>query len=72
MNQRQAMRIALAVNASYLLFGATTVCVTDSLSDADAERFSQAQKKMAQNMLRRAGFDEPMLEDEIIAKVLGK
>ena len=70
MNQRQAMRIALAVEASYILLGAETSCVTDNLSDADGERFKRAQKEMAWSMLKRAGFEEPMNADEIVSAVL--
>lgn len=46
MNKRQARRIALAVEASYILFGAETDCIVDKLSDADAERFKIAQKEL--------------------------
>ena len=70
MNKRQALRIALATNASYILFGAETEGVTNQLSDADAERYEEAQKEMAWAMLRRAGFDEPMNAPEIVAIVL--
>jgi hypothetical protein len=46
--------------------------VTDLLSDADALRFREAQLKMAWDMLRRAGFDEPGCPEEIIKKVLSE
>lgn len=72
MNHRQAKRIALAANASYILFGAETGAITDNLSDADFERYQKAQNEMAWDMLRRAGFDEPMNATEIIAAVLGE
>lgn len=71
MNRKQAQRIALAVNASYLLFGAKTDAVTDHLSPADVRRYENAQKEMALAMLRRAGFEHPMHADEILAAVLG-
>lgn len=71
MNKRQARRIALAAEASYLLFGAETGAITDNLSDADAKRFREVQIEMAWDMLRRAGFEEPMNADEILAAVLG-
>lgn len=71
MNARQAMRIALAANASYILFGASTEGVTQDMSEADAQRYEDAQRKLAWQMLRRAGFDEPMQADDIIAAVLG-
>jgi len=70
-NRRQAQRIALAINASYLLFGATTDAVTDHLSEQDARRYEDAQKEMALAMLRRAGFDTPMHANAILAAVLG-
>lgn len=72
MNHRQAKRIALAVNASYILFGAETAAVTDYLPDVDADRYRLAQAEMAQEMLRRAGFTEPMQAGEIVAAVLAQ
>lgn len=72
MNKQQAKRIALATEASYILHGAETHAVTDLLSDKDGERFRVAQKELAWDMLRKAGFDEPMQPDEIITAVLGK
>jgi hypothetical protein len=71
MNKRQAQRIALAVNASYLLFGASTDAITDHLSDADVRRYEDAQKELARAMLCRAGFEEPLHADRILAAVLG-
>lgn len=71
MNKKQARRIALATNASYLLFGASTDAVTDLLSEDDGRRYEDAQKEMALAMLRRAGFEYPMQANEIIAAVLG-
>ncbi len=47
MNKQQARRIALAVEASYILLGAETACITDKLSEADAMRFKEAQQEMA-------------------------
>lgn len=70
MNKRQAMRIALAANASYILFGADTEAVTNSLSEEDRRRYEAAQTEMAWGMLRRAGFDQPMNADKIMAAVL--
>ncbi|WP_425953046.1 hypothetical protein [Ralstonia pseudosolanacearum] len=70
MNQRQAMRIALGVNASYILFGAATAVVTDGMSEEDAARYESAQKKMAEDMLKRAGLDHAMSAEEIISAVL--
>lgn len=72
MNKQQAQRIALAANASYLLFGASTDAVTDLLSPVDVRRYEAAQKEIAMSMLRRAGFEHPMHADEIVAAVLGK
>lgn len=72
MNKRQAKRIALAVEASYILNGAETDAVTDHLSDADINVFHEAQQEMAWEMLRRAGFDRPMHAHEIMAAVLGQ
>lgn len=72
MNKRQARRIALAANASYILFGAETAGVTDHLSEKDAKRYNAAQQEMAWAMLRRAGFDEPMNAPEIMAIVLAE
>lgn len=71
MNKRQAMRIALATEASYILFGASTDAVTELLSHTDVLKVTQAQKEMALRMLRRAGFDAPMQGDAIVAAVLG-
>jgi hypothetical protein len=71
MNKRQARRIALATEASYLLFGAETAAITDNLSDVDAKRFRDAQVEIAWAMLRQAGFEEPMNAHEILAAVLG-
>lgn len=71
MNARQARRIALAANASYILFGASTEGITLDMSDSDAQRYEKAQREMAWQMLRKAGFDEPMQADEIVAAVLG-
>lgn len=71
MNKRQARRIALAVNASYILFGADTVAVSDKLSDADWLRYCDAQNQMALEMLRKAGFESPMNAEEILERVLG-
>jgi len=71
MNKQQARRIALAVEASYILLGAETACITDKLSEADAMRFKQAQQEIAWRMLRKAGFDGPMNADDIVAAVLG-
>jgi hypothetical protein len=70
-NKRQAKRIAIAVNASYILFGADTDSVTELLSEKDIVRFQEAQTEMAWNMLRSAGFDHPMQAHEIMAAVLG-
>lgn len=72
MNKRQAMRIALAANASYILFGASTDAVTDGLSEADRKRFEVAQAEMAWGMPRSAGFDEPMNAEAIMAAVLAE
>lgn len=72
MNKRQARRIALAANGSYILFGAETDGVTSHFSDKDAERYSAAQQEMAWAMLRRAGFDKPMNAPEIMAVVLAE
>lgn len=70
MNKRQARRIALATNASYLLFGASTDGVTDRLTDADSQKYHDAQNELAWDMLRRAGFSQPMHAHEIVAAVL--
>jgi hypothetical protein len=70
-NKSQAKRIALAVNASYILFGAETDAVTSVLSAKDIHRFQEAQNEMAWDMLRSAGFDKPMQADEILSSVLG-
>lgn len=71
MNKRQARRIALATEASYILFGAETHAITDRLSDADMRRFCEAQEQMAWEMLRKAGFSRPMLAEDILIEVLG-
>lgn len=71
MNKRQARRVALAVEASYLLFGAETAAITEKLNDADAKRVREAQEEMAWSMLRKAGFERPMQAEEIIAAVIG-
>lgn len=70
MNMTQARRIALATEASYILFGASTDAITDLLCDADAERFRKAQTELANQMLRRAGFNAPMNADQIVEVVL--
>lgn len=70
MNKRQAKRIALATNASYILFGAPTNAITDHLSAADTVRFEDAQQELAYAMLRQAGFSEPMQPHDILVAVL--
>lgn len=70
MNKQQAMCIALATEASYILTGAQTDAICEQLSDDDADRVRQAQKEMAEGMLKRAGFNSPMLADEILTAVL--
>lgn len=72
MNKRQARRLALATNASYLLFGASADGITDDLCEADLQRYQAAQDEMAWAMLRRAGFNEPMQADAILAAVLAE
>lgn len=72
MNKRQARRIALATEASYILFGAETVSILRKLNQADATRVHEAQVEMAWGMLRQAGFDRPMDADEILMEVLGE
>lgn len=72
MNKRQAMRIALAVEASYILFGAETGGLERMLSDKEYDKFKAAQEELAYSMLKRAGFDEPMNYDEIVQIVMGE
>lgn len=71
MNKRQATRMALAVEASYILLGASTDGITQHLSEIDAQRFVDAQHALAWAMLKRAGFEHPMNASEILARVLG-
>lgn len=72
MNKRQAKRIVMATEASYILFGASTDSVTDLLNEKDHTRFCEAQHDLAYELLRRAGFDEPMHAHEIVAAVIGR
>lgn len=70
MTKRQAYRIALATNASYILLGAETECIAALLSDKDNEKFLVAQREMAWRMLKQAGFDRPMNAEEVVCCVL--
>lgn len=73
MTKRQLKRIALATEAHYILTGAGTDCVTDRLSEKDADRFQRAQYEVAYGWLRQAGFAvEPKSLDEIFEAVLGR
>jgi hypothetical protein len=74
MNKRQAFRVALAVNANYILQGAETACITERISEDDGRRFSEAQEQMALGMLRRAGLPEDARywqADEILDAIIG-
>lgn len=72
MNKAQARRIALAIEGSYILHGASADGMTDFLSQADIERVSAAQRELGLELLRRAGFDHPCHYNEIYMKVIGK
>ena len=72
LSKKQMKRIVLAVNASYLLAGAETDCVTSTLSDSEIRKYERVQAEVAYQMLRRAGFAHPMSAEEILAKVLAE
>lgn len=71
MNARQAKRISLAINGSYLLFSDHIGGeLSSSLTFADVARLQKAQGELGAELLRRAGFEEPMQPDEIVRVVL--
>lgn len=72
MNQRQAKRIALAVEGSFILFGATSDTVTDWMTPEELAKFHAAHDALGRELLRRAGFDRPMHGDEILRVVMGE
>jgi hypothetical protein len=74
LNKKQMKRIVLAINASYLLDGAETHCVTSRLTDAAIAQYQQVQEKIAYGWLHRAGFtrNDDLSADGIIDKVLAE
>ena len=72
MTKQQARRIALAIEASYILFGAETGCIYELLSEKEYEKFKVAQEELAYSMLKKAGFTEALNADDIVRIVMGE
>lgn len=74
MNKKQARRIALAYEGSFLVGSGmdSSEGLTKNLSQADHDRISEEQQKLGYQLLKRAGFTSPMEEQEIIDAVLAK
>lgn len=53
MNKKDAMRIALAVEASYILSGAETNCIIDNLSEVDAEKSGKLKESLVLSCLKK-------------------
>jgi hypothetical protein len=66
MNKRQAMRLALALEGTYIIQSDTGDAVTNYLSEKDIVRFQEAQREIGRQLLRRAGFDRPLSVGEFI------
>lgn len=72
MNKRQAWRIALAVEASYILHGASSDGLEGLISEADEVKVQAAQQRLGEELLRRAGLERPMHYEEIVATILNQ
>lgn len=69
MTSKQLKRLALAINGSYIVYGAETDGLAHILSEKELQKFSEAQLALGYAMLKKAGFDKPMSYDEIIEAV---
>lgn len=72
-SRTQARRLALALEAYYLLAGAESACLTDHMGDADRALYNGVVRQQAFVWLRQAGLDEkPDSVAEMAQKILGE
>jgi hypothetical protein len=66
---KQLKRLALAINGSYIVYGAEAEGLGHLLSEKDLQKFYAAQLDLGYAMLKKAGFDRAMSYEEIIEAI---